>query len=65
MIEKYNPREIEQKWQKIWEDEKLYEVKEDSHQTEVVRPDHVPLHFRRPPYRALVCNGTLRCLCPF
>jgi leucyl-tRNA synthetase len=31
MIEKYNPREIELKWQKIWEDEKLYEVKEDSH----------------------------------
>ena len=30
MVEKYNPREIEQKWQKIWEDEKLYEVKEDS-----------------------------------
>ena len=30
MIEKYNPKEIEQKWQKIWEDEKLYEVKEDS-----------------------------------
>ena len=30
MIEKYNPREIELKWQKIWEDEKLYEVTEDS-----------------------------------
>ena len=30
MTEKYNPREIEQKWQKIWEDEKFYEVKEDS-----------------------------------
>jgi len=30
MVEKYNPREIEQKWQKIWEDEKLYAVKEDS-----------------------------------
>jgi leucyl-tRNA synthetase len=30
MVEKYNPREIELKWQKIWEDEKLYEVTEDS-----------------------------------
>ena len=30
MIDKYNPKEIEQKWQKIWEDEKLYQVKEDS-----------------------------------
>ena len=30
MVEKYNPREIELKWQKIWEDEKLYQVKEDS-----------------------------------
>ena len=29
MIDKYNPREIELKWQKIWEEEKLYEVKED------------------------------------
>ena len=30
MVEKYNPREIELKWQKIWEDEKLYQVTEDS-----------------------------------
>jgi leucyl-tRNA synthetase len=30
MIDKYNPKEIEQKWQKVWEAEKLYEVKEDS-----------------------------------
>jgi len=29
-LKKYNPREIELKWQKIWEDEKLYEVTEDS-----------------------------------
>ena len=30
MIDEYNPTEIEKKWQKIWADEKLYEVKEDS-----------------------------------
>ncbi len=29
MIEKYNPREIEQKWQKIWEEEKLYAGKRE------------------------------------
>ena len=30
MADKYNPSEIEKKWQKIWEDEGLYKVSEDS-----------------------------------
>jgi len=29
MIAKYNPQEIERKWQKKWEEDKLYEVSED------------------------------------
>ncbi len=30
MIAKYNPQEIEKKWQKKWAEDKLYEVSEDS-----------------------------------
>ncbi len=30
MIDRYNPREIEKKWQQQWADDKLYEVDEDS-----------------------------------
>jgi leucyl-tRNA synthetase len=30
MIDKYNPSEIENKWQQKWADDKLYEVKEDT-----------------------------------
>ncbi len=30
MLAKYNPREIEQKWQQKWADDRLYEVDEDS-----------------------------------
>ena len=26
MIEKYNPKVVEQKWQKIWQDKKTFEV---------------------------------------
>lgn len=29
MNPKYNPKEIEEKWQKIWEDEKIFKVTED------------------------------------
>ena len=29
MIERYNPQEIEKKWQQKWAEDKLYEVKED------------------------------------
>lgn len=29
MDQRYNPKEIEQKWQKIWEEEKLFKVTED------------------------------------
>ncbi len=29
MNSKYNPKEIEEKWQKIWEDEKIFKVTED------------------------------------
>ncbi len=29
MIDKYNPQEIEKKWQQRWEEDKLYEVSED------------------------------------
>jgi len=30
MKRKYNPREIEKKWQKFWEDEKTFIVSEDT-----------------------------------
>ncbi len=30
MVAKYNPREIEKKWQQRWADDRLYEVSEDS-----------------------------------
>jgi leucyl-tRNA synthetase len=30
MVDKYNPQEIEKKWQAKWAEDKLYEVKEDS-----------------------------------
>ena len=30
MDEKYQPEEIEQRWQKIWEDNKSFRVTEDS-----------------------------------
>ncbi|MBM4306530.1 MAG: leucine--tRNA ligase [Deltaproteobacteria bacterium] len=29
MDQKYNPKEIEEKWQKVWEDQKLFKVTED------------------------------------
>ncbi len=29
MVEKYNPQEIEKKWQQQWADDKLYEVRDD------------------------------------
>ena len=29
MDQRYNPKEIEEKWQKIWEDQKLFKVAED------------------------------------
>jgi leucyl-tRNA synthetase len=28
-MKRYNPNEIELKWQKIWDDEKIYQVKKD------------------------------------
>ncbi|MFH1638969.1 MAG: class I tRNA ligase family protein, partial [Chloroflexota bacterium] len=33
MIDKYNPRKIERKWQEKWATDKLYEVKEDNDRT--------------------------------
>ncbi|MBW2648601.1 MAG: hypothetical protein JRC53_02100, partial [Deltaproteobacteria bacterium] len=30
MNRKYNPREIEEKWQKCWDDEKTFKVIEDT-----------------------------------
>ncbi len=32
MDQKYHPKEIEQKWQRIWEEQKLFKVTEDIHQ---------------------------------
>ena len=29
-MKEYNPQEIEKKWQKKWENDKIFEVKEDS-----------------------------------
>ena len=30
MVLRYNPRELEKKWQQRWDDDKLYEAKQDS-----------------------------------
>ena len=33
MVEKYNPQQIEKKWQERWAEDRLYEAKEDSSRT--------------------------------
>ena len=60
MAEVYNHREVEQKWQKIWDDEKAFKVSEDYSKpkyyalVEFPYPSGQGLHVGHPrPYTAL------------
>ena len=61
---KYNPKEIESKWQAQWEADQQYHASDDLSKPKVLSSSNVPLSLWRPPYGTLVQLLTLRYLWP-
>ncbi len=51
---RYNPKEVEHKWQAQWEAEQLYHASDDVPKTKILSSGHVPLSFWRSAYGPLV-----------
>ena len=50
MNQRYNPKEIEEKWQKIWEDQKLFKVTEDPKKEKYYLLEMFPYPVGKDPY---------------
>ena len=53
-IERYDPSEIEPRWQQRWDELELYHTDLDEPRSQVLPADDVPVPVGRPPHRALV-----------